>query len=210
MENGTGVWDVNYTGMTSPQSFDVTQMDSTTWHWTLGGTVGGDVDPVVTNNVTLTNTTSSTQTYTVTQLIGVSPAISAASLTSGSIAGSITDNDNNGATLMTIGGTDLYTALIDGSAFTTLLADTFSVSALAGGSQAFPLAGGSFGLPGPSFPGPGVNTTIGIQLMFTLSAKDSVSFTSNFQVQPVPVPAALWLFGSGLLGLAGVARRRKR
>lgn len=26
---------------------------------------------------------------------------------------------------------------------------------------------------------------------------------------PVPVPAAVWLFGSGLLGLAGVARRRK-
>jgi hypothetical protein len=26
-------------------------------------------------------------------------------------------------------------------------------------------------------------------------------------LQPVPVPAALWLFGSGLLGLAGVARR---
>jgi len=27
---------------------------------------------------------------------------------------------------------------------------------------------------------------------------------------PVPVPAAAWLFGSGLLGLAGVARRRKQ
>jgi hypothetical protein len=28
-------------------------------------------------------------------------------------------------------------------------------------------------------------------------------------VNPVPVPAAVWLFGSGLIGLAGVARRRK-
>lgn len=27
-------------------------------------------------------------------------------------------------------------------------------------------------------------------------------------VNPVPVPAAVWLFGSGLLGLAGIARRR--
>jgi len=26
---------------------------------------------------------------------------------------------------------------------------------------------------------------------------------------PIPVPAAVWLFGSGLLGLVGVARRRK-
>ena len=29
-------------------------------------------------------------------------------------------------------------------------------------------------------------------------------------VSAVPVPAAVWLFGSGLIGLAGVARRRKR
>ena len=28
-------------------------------------------------------------------------------------------------------------------------------------------------------------------------------------VEPVPVPAAVWLFGSGLIGLIGVARRKK-
>jgi hypothetical protein len=28
-------------------------------------------------------------------------------------------------------------------------------------------------------------------------------------VAPVPVPPAVWLFGSGLLGLIGVARRRQ-
>jgi len=32
----------------------------------------------------------------------------------------------------------------------------------------------------------------------------------NFGAAVVPVPAAVWLFGSGLLGLIGVARRRKQ
>ncbi|BAV33887.1 hypothetical protein SCL_1582 [Sulfuricaulis limicola] len=36
-------------------------------------------------------------------------------------------------------------------------------------------------------------------------------FNANFNanMNPIPVPAAVWLFGSGLLGLLGVARRRK-
>jgi len=35
-------------------------------------------------------------------------------------------------------------------------------------------------------------------------------FSANFTPGPaVPIPAALWLFGSGLLGLVGIARRRK-
>ena len=35
---------------------------------------------------------------------------------------------------------------------------------------------------------------------------DNVSFTAD--VSAVPVPAAVWLFGSGLVGLVGVARRK--
>lgn len=31
---------------------------------------------------------------------------------------------------------------------------------------------------------------------------------ASFQMSPVPVPAAVWLFGSGLLGLVGIARRK--
>lgn len=36
-------------------------------------------------------------------------------------------------------------------------------------------------------------------------------FSANFTPGPaaVPIPAAVWLFGSGLLGLVGIARRRK-
>lgn len=38
----------------------------------------------------------------------------------------------------------------------------------------------------------------------------NVSFAKTGDVPPaIPVPAAVWLFGSGLMGLVGVARRRK-
>ena len=33
---------------------------------------------------------------------------------------------------------------------------------------------------------------------------------ASLEVSPIPVPAAVWLFGSGLLGLVGVARRKSR
>ncbi len=36
----------------------------------------------------------------------------------------------------------------------------------------------------------------------------SIAF-DNFSITPVPVPAAIWLFGSGLIGLIGIARRKK-
>jgi len=37
----------------------------------------------------------------------------------------------------------------------------------------------------------------------------SANFTPGPAYSTVPVPAAVWLFGSGLVGLAGIARRRK-
>ena len=33
--------------------------------------------------------------------------------------------------------------------------------------------------------------------------------THAFLASPVPLPPAVWLFGSGLLGLVGIARRKK-
>lgn len=35
-------------------------------------------------------------------------------------------------------------------------------------------------------------------------------FSGNLANSPVPVPAAVWLFGSGLIGLIGIARRKGR
>ncbi len=41
------------------------------------------------------------------------------------------------------------------------------------------------------------------------TAKEYQFYIKSMDVQAVPVPAAVWLFGSGLIGLVGVARRRK-
>ena len=37
----------------------------------------------------------------------------------------------------------------------------------------------------------------------------SLHMEGTINASAVPVPAAVWLFGSGLLGLVGVARRKK-
>ena len=38
---------------------------------------------------------------------------------------------------------------------------------------------------------------------------DQALIFDNLNFSPVPVPAAVWLFGSGLIGLVGLARRKK-
>jgi hypothetical protein len=52
-------------------------------------------------------------------------------------------------------------------------------------------------------------STVALSLLgtATLSA-NGVTFAPESSGTPVPLPAAIWLLGSGLLGLAGVGRRK--
>ena len=43
-----------------------------------------------------------------------------------------------------------------------------------------------------------------------MTAGPFAGFSPTFTLTAVPIPAAVWLFGSGLLGLVGVARRRRK
>jgi hypothetical protein len=161
-----------------------------------------DSDPFVTNNFSITNTTTSTQTYSLTTTLGVFPTIPNG-LMRGSIGFTMTDANNNGATLATSGGS-IYTALIDGNLARTL----WNAPTIFANTGPTTVGTTSFGYPVFETAPESTDTSIGLKIMFSLTAGDSVAFTNNFEVTPVPVPAALWLFGSGLLGLIGMVKRK--
>ena len=57
----------------------------------------------------------------------------------------------------------------------------------------------------------GINNTAGGSMQTGPFAGSTPAFNGTGDLNPktIPVPAAIWLMGSGLLGLVGVARRRK-
>jgi hypothetical protein len=165
-----------------------------------------DSDPLVANNFTITNSSGSTQTYSIGATIGVSPTIPFGAMR-GSIGFSLTDNtDNNTDAKLETSGASIYQGMIDGNSARTLWDPSTSFTAPSGSFA----SSTSFGFPSRLIAPESVDTNIGILITFSLTDGDSVAFTSNFDVVPVPVPAAIWLFGSGLLGLLGVSRRKLR
>ena len=176
--------------------------------WELDFSSFVNPDPSVNNTIGIHNSTGVTNTYIVTVILPIAP-IPGGTVMGGSVSGSVQDFSGDGfATMATSGTTPIYTGLIDGfpAPAASLLTALFSTAPVPGPGL-FSFFGASFGLPlPPSVPGPPALTSIGIQLMFTLTAGDDVAITSGFFVEPVPAPAALAIFG--LAGLMGSRRRR--
>jgi hypothetical protein len=157
-----------------------------------------DPDPFISGTFSITNTANTTQTFTVNFTLD-STVQFAQSLMNGAFSGTLTDANGNGSASIgrVAGSAGFYSALIDGNLVRSL------------GSSAYSYSGAAFGSSqvGPeSFSptaGPALNATIGLQFRFTLSAGDSVSFSSLFNV--VPAPGAM-----ALLGAAGVVGSRRR
>ena len=160
-----------------------------------------DPDPFINGTFSITNTESFTQTFEV--LFNLNSSVQfAQSMMNGSFAGTLTDANGDGTASIgrTSGSAGFYSAFIDGNLVRSL------------GSSAYSYSGAAFGSTqvGPeSFApttGPALNTTIGLQFRFTLSAGDSVSFSSLFNVVDVPAPGALALLGA--IGAINSRRRR--
>jgi hypothetical protein len=66
------------------------------------------------------------------------------------------------------------------------------------------------GSPMLTAPMPSFNANFDIMTMHVTSCTDTGTGTSACSPAAVPVPATVWLFGSGLAGLIGVARRKRR
>ena len=63
--------------------------------------------------------------------------------------------------------------------------------------------------PGGSFAGIGPASTYSFERIFGSDKNTRDFYLGTAAVTAVPLPAAAWLFGSALIGLAGIARKRK-
>jgi len=163
-----------------------------------------DPDPFITGTFSLSNDTLFAKAYVIDFSLPISPAI-AQSTVSGQMSGTLTDSNGSGSASMTsTSGGAVYTALADDVLVQSLMSNANQTVSSAFGTTSF--SGGSFGQGAP-LAGPAINSTIGIRFSFTLSAGDSVSFSSIFVANPVPTPGALAM---ALLSGFVVRRGRRR
>jgi hypothetical protein len=186
--------------------------ESNTWGDDLGNSLSvdslsGNADPILIFGVgASTGVAGSTFGFTFNLPIALSGQINASSSTSYSL----TSGSSAGAQIQGIGGNKVVTAYE---------VDT-SVGGIGSINKGVDVGDTFFFLGGPAVNNSPIytasNTFTGnlaydlmtVKIDFSLSANSAVGISGFVEQSPVPVPAAVWLFGSGLIGLIGIARRK--
>jgi hypothetical protein len=174
--------------------------------WELDWDCMVDPDPFVDAAIQVTNISGVDATFS---LLMVLPIIPTGPMTemNGSAALTLTNNGFESAFMRPEAGDSIYSAYID---FVSV-ADVPQATLFGG---AYELSAGAFttvdddddfGNPSP-LSGPPAGSNIAIRLTFELSAGDSASISSLFNIVAVPAPAGLAVLG--LIGLAATRRRR--
>lgn len=164
-------------------------------------------DPSLTIELTATNLTTETLLFGFTVMLPISPILFGLASASGSISGTLTDTNGDGATFNSISSVDVFTNVFNpsGGGSGTLLAsglflDPFSFSVASGEGDFLP---SSFG---PAEFTVGTMDEIGIRIEFELSPMDVAGITATFFVIPEPGTGILLLTG---LTIAAFGLRRR-
>jgi len=182
--------------------------------WTMGdgstimvNSLSGNADPILGFGLgASTAGTASTFGFTFNLPVALTGQINASS----SVSYSLTSLSSAGAQI-TANGNVVTASEVDtsigGLGFLNKGVDVGSTFGFVGGPQT---QNSSVFTASNSFTGDLAYDLMEVKVDFALSANSTVG-VSGFveQVAVVPVPAAVWLFGSGLIGLIGVARRKK-
>jgi len=206
--NGTTLFDpaaLGHSWSNPNKTYGFNGQTGSSGQWGLGWSLLVNPDPFIIANFVVTNNSLVDQEFSLTVTMPIDPPGLTDVSIGGSVTGTLTDLNGNGATLSSASGGSIYSALVDNAVVATLLDDPFSVST--GAFESAVVGPASFGEPIPSQPSGDALNTMAITLNFVLSAGDAASFTSIFVLvgTDIPAPGAL-----ALLGVAGLFGRRRR
>jgi len=175
-----------------------TKPASSTWSFDWNITV--DPDPLINATLGITNNTAITKHFDILFTLPVGSPFTFGTM-NGSMSAGFQDLNNSGLVSLTNVN---WSGRIDGVNVMSLT--TFDATCGPGSPGCI---GNLIPVSDGPLPSGAVNSNIGIRLTFDLSAGDRATFTNFFEVIPVPLPAALWLFGAGLGLLTAFARKKK-
>ncbi len=167
---------------------------------------GAIPDPVLFFSASATNLATVPLAYSFAFNVPLTPSLLGPINSHAELGVTLTDGFNNGATVQPVvpGGNLLtsYDLFSNGSPISKNVDIGSLFSILSGTGTTTFSANGQLTCGQPC-------VTMSAILSFTLTPQDAAGFSGRIVQTPVPLPAALWLFGSGLATFIGATRRRR-